>query len=72
MGCQLADTFALVVQGLLGVLAILSLVWKRVIETPPRPMTVWLMDTSKQVSASSRLPPRSARRGADVCGPGSA
>ena len=54
MGCQLADTFALVVQGLLGVLALLSLVYKRVIETPPRPLTVWLMDTSKQVRGGGR------------------
>mmetsp|Transcript_29110 Transcript_29110/g.73049 ORF Transcript_29110/g.73049 Transcript_29110/m.73049 type:complete len:674 (+) Transcript_29110:121-2142(+) len=50
MGCELADTFALVVQGMLGVLALASLVWKRYIETPPRPMVVWLMDTSKQAT----------------------
>ncbi|KAG8463213.1 hypothetical protein KFE25_011210 [Diacronema lutheri] len=50
MGCELADTFALVVQGLLGVLALLSLVWKRYIESPPRPLITWLMDTSKQVT----------------------
>ncbi|KAJ1641197.1 hypothetical protein T492DRAFT_569079, partial [Pavlovales sp. CCMP2436] len=48
--CELADTFALVVQGMLGVLALASLVWKRYIETPPRPMVVWLMDTSKQAT----------------------
>lgn len=50
MGCELADTFALVVQGLLGVLALASLVWKRYIESPPRALVIWLMDTSKQVT----------------------
>lgn len=50
MGCELADTFALVVQGLLGVLALASLVWKRYIESPPRTLTIWLFDTSKQVT----------------------
>ncbi|KIO12408.1 hypothetical protein M404DRAFT_993402 [Pisolithus tinctorius Marx 270] len=47
--CQLLGPTALVVQGLMGVLAILSLVYKRHRETHKRPWKIWLFDVSKQV-----------------------
>ncbi|KAF9450677.1 hypothetical protein P691DRAFT_700883 [Macrolepiota fuliginosa MF-IS2] len=47
--CQLLGPTALIVQGLMGVLVILSLVYKRHGETPKRPWRIWLFDVSKQV-----------------------
>ncbi|KAJ3516143.1 hypothetical protein NLJ89_g1303 [Agrocybe chaxingu] len=47
--CQLLGPTALVVQGLMGILVILSLVYKRHRETPKRPWRIWLFDVSKQV-----------------------
>ncbi|KAI6135197.1 vacuolar membrane protein-domain-containing protein [Pisolithus thermaeus] len=47
--CQLLGPTALVVQGLMGVLAILSLVYKRHREIHKRPWKIWLFDVSKQV-----------------------
>ncbi|KAI6018276.1 vacuolar membrane protein-domain-containing protein, partial [Pisolithus marmoratus] len=47
--CQLLGPTALVVQGLMGILAILSLVYKRHRETHKRPWKIWLFDVSKQV-----------------------
>ncbi|EJD48536.1 hypothetical protein AURDEDRAFT_112966 [Auricularia subglabra TFB-10046 SS5] len=47
--CRLLGPTALVVQGLLGVLVILSLVYKRHRETPKRKWRIWLFDVSKQV-----------------------
>lgn len=48
--CELLGPFALVVQGLLGVLALGSLVWKRYHEHPHRrPWIIWFFDVSKQV-----------------------
>ena len=53
--CKLLGKFALLVQGGLGVLALLSLVWKRYRERPRRPMKVWFFDISKQVFGSALL-----------------
>ncbi|KAF9034994.1 hypothetical protein BDZ89DRAFT_947024 [Hymenopellis radicata] len=47
--CQLLGPTALIVQGLMGVLVILSLVYKRHRETVKRPWRIWLFDVSKQV-----------------------
>jgi cytoskeletal protein RodZ len=47
--CQLFGTTALIVQALMGVLVILSLVFKRYREKPRRPWRIWLFDVSKQV-----------------------
>ncbi|KAF9006665.1 vacuolar membrane protein-domain-containing protein [Cyathus striatus] len=47
--CQLLGPTALVVQALMGVLVILSLVYKRHRESPKRPWRIWLFDISKQV-----------------------
>ncbi|KIK94851.1 hypothetical protein PAXRUDRAFT_827589 [Paxillus rubicundulus Ve08.2h10] len=48
--CQLLGPTALVVQALMGVFAILSLVYKRHRETQKRPWRIWLFDVSKQVA----------------------
>ncbi|KAI0080820.1 hypothetical protein K474DRAFT_1636771 [Panus rudis PR-1116 ss-1] len=48
--CQLLGPTALVVQGLMGVLVILSLMYKRHRESPKRPWRIWLFDVSKQVA----------------------
>ncbi|KAF8914263.1 vacuolar membrane protein-domain-containing protein [Gymnopilus junonius] len=47
--CQLLGRTALVVQGLMGMLVILSLVYKRHRESLKRPWRIWLFDVSKQV-----------------------
>lgn len=47
--CELLGPTALVVQALMGVLVILSLVYKRHRETAKRPWRIWLFDVSKQV-----------------------
>jgi hypothetical protein len=47
--CQLLGPTALVVQGLMGVLVISSLLFKRHREKPIRPWRIWLFDVSKQV-----------------------
>jgi len=47
--CRLLGPIALTVQGLMGVLVILSLVYKRHREKPMRPWRIWLFDVSKQV-----------------------
>lgn len=53
--CHLLGPFALIVQGALGALALLSLVWKRYRETPRRPLKIWWFDASKQVVGSALL-----------------
>ncbi|WPH00575.1 Pfam:DUF3661 [Acrodontium crateriforme] len=50
--CHLLGPFALLVQGALGAMAILSLVWKRYRETPKRPWKIFFFDVSKQVFGS--------------------
>ncbi|KAK5990452.1 Vacuolar membrane protein [Cladobotryum mycophilum] len=50
--CELLGHFALIVQAALGVLAMLSLVYKRWRERPQRPVKVWFFDVSKQVFGS--------------------
>ncbi|PUU73579.1 Vaculolar membrane protein-domain-containing protein [Tuber borchii] len=50
--CELLGPFALFIQGALGALALLSLVWKRARESPQRPILVWWFDVSKQVVGS--------------------
>jgi hypothetical protein len=47
--CRLLGPTALVVQALMGVLVILSLVYKRHREKPTRPWRIWLFDVSKQI-----------------------
>src|SRR5438876_10634597 len=50
--CKLLGPFSLVIQGSLGALALLSLVWKRYRERPQRPLKIWWFDVSKQVFGS--------------------
>lgn len=53
--CKLLGPFALVVQGALGLLALVSLVFKRWRERPRRPLKIWFFDASKQVFGSALL-----------------
>ncbi|KAM3077134.1 hypothetical protein ACMFMG_003397 [Clarireedia jacksonii] len=50
--CQLLGSFAILVQGALGCLALLALVYKRWRERPQRPLKIWFFDVSKQVVGS--------------------
>ena len=47
--CHLLGPFALFVQGALGIVAVLSLVYKRRREENRRPWMIWFFDVSKQV-----------------------
>ncbi|BGP29750.1 hypothetical protein JCM10296v2_001495 [Rhodotorula toruloides] len=47
--CRLLGPFALVIQGIMGAVVILSLVAKRMREKPRRKWKIWLGDVSKQV-----------------------
>ena len=53
--CELLGPFALFIQGALGALALLSLVYKRWRERPQRPVKIWAFDASKQVLGSVLL-----------------
>jgi len=53
--CRLLGPFALIVQGALGLLAMLSLVFKRWREKPRRPLKIWFFDASKQIVGSILL-----------------
>ena len=53
--CRLLGPFALFIQGALGALALLSLVYKRWRERPQRPVKIWAFDASKQVVGSALL-----------------
>ncbi|KIW14889.1 hypothetical protein PV08_07674 [Exophiala spinifera] len=53
--CKLLGPFAILVQGALGALALLSLVYKRWRERPQRPLKIWSFDASKQVVGSILL-----------------
>lgn len=53
--CSLLGPFALIVQAALGLLALLSLVFKRWRERPRRPVKVWFFDASKQVVGTALL-----------------
>lgn len=53
--CKLLGPFAVIVQTALGLLALLSLVFKRWRERPQRPVKVWAFDASKQVFGSALL-----------------
>jgi len=53
--CRLLGPFALVVQAALGVLALMSLVFKRWRERPRRPLLIWFFDASKQVVGTALL-----------------
>ncbi len=53
--CHLLGSFAVLVQGALGLLALSSLVWKRYRERPQRPLKIWAFDASKQVVGSALL-----------------
>ena len=50
--CSLLGPFAIIVQGALGILALLALVYKRWRERPQRPLKIWFFDVSKQVVGS--------------------
>lgn len=50
--CSLLGPFAIFVQGLLGLLALTALVFKRRRERPQRPIKIWFFDVSKQVVGS--------------------
>jgi hypothetical protein len=50
--CKLLDGFAVFIQGALGLLALLALVYKRWRERPQRPFKIWFFDVSKQVVGS--------------------
>jgi hypothetical protein len=50
--CRLLGPFAILVQGSLGLLALLALVYKRWRERPQRPIKIWFFDVSKQVVGS--------------------
>ena len=53
--CKLLGPFALFIQAALGLLALLSLVFKRWRERPQRPVKIWAFDASKQVVGSALL-----------------
>ena len=53
--CKLLGPFAILVQGALGALALLTLVFKRWRERPQRRLKVWSFDVSKQVVGSVLL-----------------
>ncbi|KAJ5291171.1 hypothetical protein N7478_000422 [Penicillium angulare] len=53
--CKLLGSFSIIVQTALGLLALLSLVFKRWRERPQRPVKVWAFDASKQVFGSAML-----------------
>lgn len=47
--CQLLGPLALVIQATMGLIAILTLLYKRSREHPQRPLWVWVFDVSKQI-----------------------
>ncbi|KAL8702402.1 MAG: hypothetical protein Q9201_004426 [Fulgogasparrea decipioides] len=47
--CQLLGEASIFIQGALGALALLSLVYKRWRERPQRPLKIWFFDVSKQL-----------------------
>ncbi|KAL8994036.1 MAG: hypothetical protein Q9169_005896 [Polycauliona sp. 2 TL-2023] len=53
--CQLLGKASIFIQGALGGLALLSLVYKRWRERPQRPLKIWFFDVSKQVVGSVLL-----------------
>ena len=53
--CSLLGEASIFIQGALGGLALLSLVYKRWRERPQRPLKVWFFDVSKQVVGSVLL-----------------
>ncbi|KAL8923787.1 MAG: hypothetical protein Q9172_002968 [Xanthocarpia lactea] len=53
--CQLLGEASIFIQGALGGLALLSLVYKRWKERPQRPLKIWSFDVSKQVLGSVLL-----------------
>ena len=53
--CRLLGPASLFIQGALGALALLSLVYKRWKERPQRPLKIWTFDVSKQVVGSVLL-----------------
>ncbi|KAL8721766.1 MAG: hypothetical protein Q9225_001615 [Loekoesia sp. 1 TL-2023] len=53
--CQLLGEASVFIQGALGGLALLSLVYKRWRERPQRPLKIWFFDVSKQVVGSVLL-----------------
>mmetsp|Transcript_11207 Transcript_11207/g.38184 ORF Transcript_11207/g.38184 Transcript_11207/m.38184 type:complete len:286 (-) Transcript_11207:182-1039(-) len=50
--CSLLDTWGIAIQGLLGVGALSTLLYKRQLEVPRRPRLIWFYDASKQAFSS--------------------
>eukprot|EP00301_Raphidiophrys_heterophryoidea_P015263 c23822_g1_i1.p1 GENE.c23822_g1_i1~~c23822_g1_i1.p1 ORF type:complete len:259 (-),score=50.01 c23822_g1_i1:248-991(-) len=50
--CDLLGPFSFIIQAILMALSLSSLLVKRQLENPKRPIRVWLMDTSKQAFAA--------------------
>jgi hypothetical protein len=51
--CKLVDSFAIIVQILMASVALASLLFKRSLEQPKRPLFIWALDTSKQAISAS-------------------
>lgn len=51
--CKLMGPFAILIQSLMASVALASLLYKRNLESPRRPLLIWSMDTSKQAIAAS-------------------
>ncbi|KLO19900.1 hypothetical protein SCHPADRAFT_817456 [Schizopora paradoxa] len=51
--CRLLGPTALIVQALMGVLVVLSLLYKRHREKPKRPWKIWMFDVSKQIAGQA-------------------
>ncbi|PWN18402.1 hypothetical protein BCV69DRAFT_71933 [Microstroma glucosiphilum] len=47
--CRLLGPFALILQGLMGIMVMGTLVWKRQREKPRRPWKIWILDITKQM-----------------------
>lgn len=53
--CQLLGPLALFIQALMGIFAVLSLIYKRQREFPQRPWRIWTFDVSKQLLGALSL-----------------
>ena len=51
--CELFDDFGLLIQLCLFLICLMTLAYKRVIETPKRPVFIWFLDTWKQVTGAT-------------------
>ena len=53
--CEILGPLGMVVQGVLGIISLSSLLIKRYLERPKRPINIWFLDTSKQLVSASLL-----------------